>query len=83
LPGGGDTNVAERAVPGWVGGLGTPGDDDTVYVTPSMFPLTAGHETVTLVSDKTAVGTGIARTLTRLVTDGPTKAAVLEGVRVN
>jgi len=73
--------MTESADPGWAGGVGTPGDEDTVYVMP--VPVTAGHETVTFVPDKTAVGTGVVRTVPVVVTDGPTNAAVLQGVRVN
>jgi hypothetical protein len=81
VAGGGDTNVTESADPGWEGAAVTLGDEDTVYVIP--VPVTAGHETVTFVPDKTAEGAGVVRTVPVVVTDGPTNAVVLQGVRVN
>jgi hypothetical protein len=79
--GGGDTNVTERADPGCAGAAVTLGDEDTVYVI--FVPVTAGHETLTSVANKTAAGAGVVRTVPVVVTDGPTNAVVLEGVRVN
>jgi hypothetical protein len=79
--GGGDTNVTEVVDPGWAGAAVTLGEEDTVYVIP--VPVTAVHETVTFVPDKTAEGAGVVRTVPVVVTDGPTNAVVLQGVRVN
>jgi len=73
--------MTESADPGWAGGSATPGDEDTVYVIP--VPVTADHETVTFVPDKTTEGDGVVRTVPVVVTDGPTNAVVLQGVRVN
>ena len=46
-------------------------------------PVTAGHDRLTFIPDKTAEGAGVERTVPVVVTEGPTKAAVLHGVSVN
>jgi len=79
--GGGDTNVTESADPGWGGGVGTAGVEVTVYVTP--VPVTAGHETVTFVPDKTAEGCGNVRDTAVVVTVGPTNAEPILCTRVH